>query len=715
MASVPPAVVGAAGPQARGGRVPRLYRPQALVRLLVRIEDFSNADGLIALQEFVAPKPIASSSPSPVAASAAAAAQAQAIRRAAGEVDMAADVAAALAAGAALRTTGGDPNAGPAPPAGAAPDGLSFTLTLVAQEVSVELKGPREADKVTVLFALADLPLAPEIVRSVFVEVFAGTVPAEDYARPDRWIARLIETPPMFRGYVDDETMEAGEDDLKITFTCRSLEQRLMDAQVNPFAKERKIHGDGEPTTEYVRRLLGTVPEFNGTLGQAMGVVLFPNVDPARAPRISKAVFNRLLQSAKSQVQAGGGVQPAPAGDNPEAAPGTGTPALLPPTPAAGSAKSVWDLILIACKASGVLPVYDPSVVAVDDQGRTIPLGQNNLLLVPPQTLKQTPADGITIPGGPIDGFARDLSVGGVGQLHTEVRFFVWGSNIRTMSWSRKFGRTKAPRVRIVAHNPDAPAGRRTLVSVFPATARGTRVSAVGSGAKGTGRGHQPVDEEIVQLVRGVRSQEELDQIAVATYHSVARREVTVTITTDELCSYLDPTRGETHNENPDLLRLRPGTPCVVTVGRKVEDPAQGLVINGLSELFERRFNAAFLRRALLDQPGGGQFLSPTGRARVEDAIAKIGVAYAKAALTDWFYVRTVRHAFRPDADNGYELEVELCNYVEARSDPRRLGKQDRERNDKRKAVKPGQAPDGRKRALVAGLDEVLGQLGRRP
>lgn len=685
-----------------GGTAKMVYRPAVAVRLTIRLEDWGNADGAEAQSET---KP-AKRSIAKVITRAASLKALQSVRRASGEFDPAADAQVTIAERKASRLKHGKTQAtNAAVPNAAAVDDHTIQLGIVPLSITCNLNGFRTADKVSLEVALADLPIQPDLVRSMLVEVFAGTVPVDDFSDPVRWVPDIFGSPPVFRGYVEDDESEASEGDLKVTINALSLEQRLMTLKINPFTKDRQISKGGEPVTDYIRRLISTIPEFNGQLGDAIGVRVFPNVAVDKVPRLDAKLFKRSLQTAASRTQAAGPVQagPPPTVD-PAQDPSVGQPMGVGfPTPSPAVADvSVWDVVTRAAELSGLIPIYDPSIVARDLNGAVIPLGANNILLVPPQTIKETPQDGITIPGGPTDGFSREIGVGGTSTIKTQVRFLVWGRNIKTYKMSRKYGREKAPRVRVVCHNPDAPAGKRTMTAVFPKTARATAVPATGDLG---GQGSAPVEEEVVRVVREIRSQDQLEQIAVALYHTIGRREVTVTIETDELSSYIDPTRPETHNENPDLLRLRPGTPCRVLVARRVVDPASdGFEVNGLSELMDRRSNPAFLRKALAS--GTKMIAAGDARSRLEQALERLENAYQSARMTDWFYTRNVE--WRWDFTDGWAMTIELANYVEARNNPANLSAGDKAQNDKIKAAKPRTKPDPRAAAAAANLDALI-------
>jgi hypothetical protein len=680
--------------QRRAGRVKRVYYPAAVLRLRIRLEDFSNEDGAVAAQES---KPAASQASRAAklardseAESSTAAGLAQARVGDPAGVDVAAEARGRVAAAQAAVVATGDAS----PPDNVPPDDLSITVAVVPLECRVEGNSFRIADKLTASFSLADLPITPEIVRSMLVEAYFGTSSAADFGDPQRWIPPLLQTQaPDFRGYADVEDMTAG-DDFRVTIQARSLEALLIDAKVHPMVKERRIQRSdsytdpetgvvvrGERVTRFLKRFIATVPAFSGKNGAGtIGVRIYPNFDPAREPVLSASVFLRSLQTAQSRAQAGGQVQASPPGPSGDAQAGVGTPMVPAATPGEFSA---WDVVVRAAELCGFIPTYDPSIVAVDPVSGELIRGADNILLIPPQTLKETPQEGVTIPGGPVDGFSRQMVPGGLfPPLRTQVRFMVWGSNIKALKWSRKFGRIKAPAVRVVSYDPDGAAGKRVISAQYPKTPRGTLASPSGTGRGGLRTGHQPTTEVVTKVIRGVRSQKLLNQIAVAFYHAISRHEMTCMIDTDEMASYIDPTMPDTHNENPDLLKLRSGTPIRVTVMRRKGDQA----LDSLSNLFEQRFNPAFLRKSLLQGSGATSFVS-TGRQTLDQALAKIEASFAKAKLTDWFYVKTIVKNW--SVDDGFSLQMEVANFVEARNLPANLSAGDAKANDELKLVKP--------------------------
>jgi hypothetical protein len=364
------------------------------------------------------------------------------------------------------------------------------------------------------------------------------------------------------------------------------------------------------------------------------------------------------------------------------------------PAPAVGASQySAWDVIVRACELCGVIPIYDPS------------LDPDSILIIPPQNLLETPQDGIHIPGGPADGFSRDFSPLGGANVRSEVRFLVWGHNVKSMKQSRKFGRQKAPAVRCVCYTPDATGKQRALVARYPKTIRGVAPSAIGSQDQPGKAGHPPVEEVVTRVLRGLRTQEQLEQAAVALYHSIARQEVTCRIETDDMASFIDPAVGSNHNGNPDMLRLRPGSPVRVRVARQQTDPSKGLVVNELSELFERRSNPAFLRKLLRENRARAPLTAAEDEKALDSALERLETAFASARLTDWFYCRCINH--RLSKDDGYSAEMELVNFVEARN-LTALSAEDKATGNKLKKVKPEPVINPRQTAFEMSRDALF-------
>ena len=571
---------------------------------------------------------------------------------------------------------------------GAKGDAYSVDIYTIPLDLSVEMNSFRIADTMHATIPFSDAPLISDIIRSCLVEVWLGTIPPDDFATDDHWRLRRDRAVIVFRGYADTWDTDHGDSDSTVQISARSLEAILIDAKINPLAPVYRIEKgkSGELISAYINRILGQLPATAGTKQgtSQLKAVWYGSPDEAEPPLDRKSLL-RSLQSAKSRVAQNGGqnvVQAKPeGGTDPGQTEGAapGAPGMPPAAPGqTGQDMSVWDLITQACELAGCLPLYDPSLPGRNGIENT----GDYLLLRPPQTIFEDVDGGYKIPGGPIDGFERVLRIPqGEGQndrtvqITSQIRFLVWGHNIKSFKTSRKLGRVKVQGVEIRSYNPDGKKGQTTMVARFPkAPHHATRI-----GAKGEGK----TQELMVKVVRGIRDQAKLEQIAVSLYHAVSRQELSVSIETADMASYIDPTSGLVHNDHADMLKLRPGTPCKVAVARQVKT-LEGLpTISPLSEVFEKRGEVitqlltAQRNRAAPDTAGFQISGSP------EEMAKRISKALAAAKITDVFYCRTITHKFT--ADEGWSAVIELVNYLPARGDPKNMPKEDQKTNDAKK------------------------------
>lgn len=676
----------------------RSYRPAAFLRLYIRLEDFTNALADEAQSEANPYKQQIARAKKDITLLTEQQAQANGATPP--------DTATAAALGKEIKKQQrkvdalSKKSAAPAAQTPAKGDVFSVNFVTVPLDLTVEMNSFRIADTMSATFPLIDAPLMSYLIRSALVEVFLGTVKEEDFAEPEKWRLSPSGANLIFRGYVDSwDTTHTGEDST-VSIQARSLEAVLIDAKINPMAPDYRIKGDGEKITTFINRILGKLPATSGggISGDQLKALWF-HADPKAEPTLDRKGLARTLQSAKSQNKAAGatdGQDPPVAADttDPSVPPGevvgTGDVRMPPANP--GQEMSVWDLITQACQIAGCLPTYDPSFKVTED-GRPagaadeILAGLDNkkilssadfIILRPPQTIYEDVTSGLTIPGGALDGFNRTFSNSDGSDLRSNIRFLVWGHNIKEFKTGRKLGRIKAPIIEVRTFNKDAAPGKRTISVRYPNTKIATRL-----GAKGEG----PTEEvKTINIQTPVRDVKMLEQIAAGLYHSISRQELSCQIETDDLSSYVDPTRPLDHNENADVLKLRAGAAVRVTVAREVRDPALGVILSPLSEIFEKRT----VELAKLIREQNGRFRashdSNDGNLMAEEMANRIAAAITSAKLTDLFYVRTITHKFT--ASDGWSANMEVVNFIESRSLPRVLSGQDREIDEKTRVIK---------------------------
>jgi hypothetical protein len=585
-------------------------------------------------------------------------------------------------------------------------DEYSIEFATVPLSLDIEDKGFRHAAELTAEFPFIDLPLDPRVIRECRVEAWIGVIPAADFASPDKWMLSAVPSSQRvlrFNGYIDLGETTHNETEGTLHIKARSYEAVLIDGKINSMASAYRVQGKSEAITVYVNRILAQYPPTSGGKGGDQFRAYWYG-DPMKEPLLDRKTLVRSLQTAASRNAAAGSTgqstpTPQPDQDNPQpdphgagdSAPG-GSPAVVP-----GAMKedgiSIWDLVTQACELCGCIPMYRPSLpnpLVVSSRGRTGSVDPANcLLLVPPEAFFDDISHGTTIVGGARDGFSRTLTVQDSQEpIKSDVRFMVWGHNVKSMKLSRKYNRARPTAVEIRAYNPDASDTLRVMTSRFPP------VYTKAKGQKGkrhtrmTEKGGGKIDVVRTFIMRGVRDQLALDQAAISTYHQLCRPELSIELDTDELSSYYDPLASQQNgtlvssdNIDPDLFRLCPGTPVHVAVARKQD--TGGLVISSLSAFYDRKGQSteAMIRQAATrwgNQPSDD---------KLDQAIARIKKAYETAKLPEVFYCRAVHLHFSAESD-FFSAKIELVNYLDAMNAPEQISPEAREMNERRKIHK---------------------------
>lgn len=549
-----------------------------------------------------------------------------------------------------------------------------------------EAQGFRTADTLKATFPFRDAPLESRIMRECLVELYVGTVTVENFATRENWIlpAQLSDTTVLvFRGYVDEWESPHDEGGSFVTLSARSFEAVLIDGKINPRAPAYRVHGAEEKISAFVNRILEAYPPTSGKYGSELRAFWYM-ADPAKETKLSAKELTRNLQTAASRAAADGtapGQEPAPRPQQPadEAQPAQATggdsgDVSMPQRAQRVDGISIWDLITMACELAGCIPIYDPSLPAIKVGAEPAP-GQpdtrakidpkNCILLRPPQTIYDDVDRGVSIKGGSQDGFSRELNYNGRA-VQSDLRMLVWGHNIKALKFVRKMSRARAVGVEVRSYNPDAPPAERLVKARYPVKTQATHMKIHGPKGKSS---TAPIEVIKTILVRGIRSEALLQKIAAALFNQLSRQEISVHIETEDLASYIDPTvpsqhgtKALTHNANPDLLKLRPGTPVRILVANEVQDPDAGnsIVISTLSEVMDRK--GSRIKQLLTDQ--NARFRAWQSPAEVEANASKIQAALQSAQLPDHFYCKTISLDFKED---GVAIAMELINYLEAR------------------------------------------------
>lgn len=687
---------------------PRTYRPAWLLRLFVRLEDFRQADDSRAQD---GQKPYRTTKQQQVADRAVI--EAKLAQRSAFASTGNRDHSSLIGMRAMAESLGRQSRqvAGSAAGAGGMADEFTVEFITAPLDLTIDDKGFREADTLEGSFPFQDLPLNPLIMRECRVEGWVGTVRTEDFATPDKWHLepRMSKTSVLrFNGYVDLPEMEHDETSGTVHLKARSYIATLIDGKITAMARPYRVEGKEEHLTTYINRILSLYPPTSGATGGDPFRAYWYASPSSEEPKISAKALARSLQTAASRNAAASqptgsdvNAQPDPTNEatdlgGQQDGPATGAPG-LPPKSVTEDGMSIWDLITQACELCGVMPMYKPCLPAAQGSqaGKIATVDPANCLLItPPESFLEGDDTSTQIAGGARDGFKRTFS----GGLKSDVRFMVWGHNLSKMKLSRKMGKVRPSAVEIRSYNPDASANLRVLSARFPvhnpkAKAGGGKA---GSASKMTETGGGKIDVVRTYVVKGVRDIHQLERIAVSVYHQLSRSELTMQLETDELASFIDPLASqssgmlETHNDNPDLLRLCSGSPVHVTVAKKSTDEAN-LTICSLSEFYDLAGdNILDVLARQNDRWGAFRTDGSMDVAKITETARKIQAAYRAAKLPTIYYCKGIRLQFSA-ADTFFHATMELCNYMPS-NDPSNLSADDQKMNDQRRLRKANPA-----------------------
>jgi hypothetical protein len=221
-------------------------------------------------------------------------------------------------------------------------------------------------------------------------------------------------------------------------------------------------------------------------------------------------------------------------------------------------------------------------------------------------------------------------------------RRLVYGRDIENLEFERKLGGTKVPVIEVVSVDTDGPKGEQRLVSVQypPESATAARTTSIGPS------GDKASTQTLRIPVAGIKSKDRLLQIAAALHAEIGRQEMGGSVSTKYLSSF----GGD--NQDPDLLRLRPGDPVefrMDTSSLRSFPP----IISELTDHHRRSFEVEVAEVA----------------AKLGDEnLARVLVASSRGALQqlqETFRVSTVRFAW--DTKAGVGITFDFQNFVEVR------------------------------------------------
>lgn len=519
----------------------------------------------------------------------------------------------------------GPPGAGQAPRILRVDPPYSFITGRVPVKASVDLPGYRTAATFDCEFPFRDLPIDPQTVKAAAVEIYLGTVSPlamgtaadpgaetvklfgrQSVLRVRDSLGRAIDENLVMVGTVDTWKVSHGASGSTAHLHGRDLRAILIDTPVALLPGEAeaffdRIDMEGS-IVEVVRAILGQHP----LMADVRVVANAEEWDGGKIPSpASSAATPRHRKGAKGTKG-----RPASAGQG-------DVPHL-----------SYWDLIVRECYLVGAIPHW----VGLEVHVRPAAALFSQLRQGIDPRARPTPFAG---------GRQRTRdAASGQAMPPLAVRKLVYGRDVKELSFDRKYGGYQKPKiVRVVTVDDSAPTRGedRLLVGRWPPEEASAKVGVKPS------PGEALAQKEILNIpVAGVRDKARLARIARAVFEEIGRGEMGGSCSTPNLASF----GGD--NEDPDLLRLRPGDGVEFAVDTRVLGPVSPL-ISTLTDTIRRPM---------------GEMVAELTVALGDNTLARAVVAGARSTRAQRFFrVSSVKFDW---AASGVKVAFDFQNYVVA-------------------------------------------------
>lgn len=496
------------------------------------------------------------------------------------------------------------------------PDNLSQVLGVVPRSASVELPGYRQAGQFSLEIAFRDLPLDPRVIRAASVAIHLGSVTPQQFADGMTQIvpfgdsrfddsqirSSVLETSPdniVLAGLVDSIETEHGSGGSVLRMEGRDLRGILLDTPISPKTLQNV---DLSKTIDLV------VANIVNIHPQGVGIPV--DVRAAEWP---------------------GGVLPSPATLDDTTRVNLDASGRALKAAVKGEAQEVtfWDLITFYCFQVGGVPHFVGSTLRVR----------------PARSLFDTRRRDLSLPTPFVGGAPRNLRPPIFESEQIQFRRITFGRDIENLRFERKLAGVKVPVIRVISYDTSGKTRGTDRLLIYehpPKDRTGARVTS-------TGASGETLETSVITIkAPGIRNKDRLKRIAEDVYEEIGRQEFGGSIETKNLSSF----GGD--NQDPDLLRLRPGDPIEIRVnasGARVTPPPVSPLTDGASRSFEEEVREVTQR---VGDENLARVLVATNRGEV-------------AELTRTFRTSTVR--FDWDASTGVSIAFDFQNYVEARYD----------------------------------------------
>jgi hypothetical protein len=492
--------------------------------------------------------------------------------------------------------------------------GDKFTVftSRVPVSANIVLPHPREAGTFTLIFDYREFPIDPRLLRAVGVEIHLGTVTADDYARgmsgkrdasgrPLSLIRTRLDMadPVTGESQVDPSTLMffGSCDRWRVAHTDHSSTIHLEGRDVRGIFLDTKLAYDRLDGLNTDQRIDFVVRDIIKTMASEQDFKLDVFTVPGEWPggEVPSPGDTEGLTRVRS------GAKGTSASSNPSNASGGG----------GGNKANYWDLITNYCALVGGVPY----------------LTNTGLWIRPARSIFDVLSDAaIATPFA--GGKPRQ-----VGDESIRVRRMVWGRNLRSLTFDRKFAGTVVPIVQVVSISDREQGINRLLIAQWPPAE--------------TPQAQSKAENEVIKIpVPGINDLDRLIEIAHDIYEEIGRGEMGGSAQTMNLAS-----EGGS-NEDADMLRLRPTDPVEFMVDARALTSAAPLV-SELNEASRRSFEeeVEILYRQLGDRD-----------------IARVLVAQSRGAIPELLqFYQVSRVGFEWSSNDGVSVSFDFQNYVVSR------------------------------------------------
>lgn len=444
-------------------------------------------------------------------------------------------------------------------------DNLSFVMNRVPRMAHIELPAYRQAGKFSLEFDWRELPIDPRLLRAIGIEIYVGSVDPSDFATGMTSIGQdgrrrsVLQTQDAagapkddllaLCGVVDTWAVTHGEGST-IKMEGRDLRGVLLDSPINPNVVAK---------IDLTRPLVVVIADIMRAhpAAQYMKILYNPDDWPNGVPPpcADREGMTRVRQGAAR------GSTPATTSDKPKKEKVANETAKGLQGGSSSDTTSFWDLITRYCFLVGAIPFF---------RGRNLIIRPARSIFDQSKPVGQE-ASGLRAGLNKFNAAVTQFGTGGLVQSTEKtwdpvfggngvridddgrpftVRKFVYGRNVKELSFERKFTGVKVPVIELVSYDTSSTNRGKAKLLIAQWPPEDEKLARM-SGVSPSGEVSQT--DRVQISVPGVRDLKQLTSMARDLYEEIGRGEMGGSCKTGFLSSY----KGS--NADPDICRLRPG------------------------------------------------------------------------------------------------------------------------------------------------------------